>query len=104
MVHELKSRETVVERIAANALNRRALLMKSMAAAGVLGAGAGLDMAKDAANAAQSTDGTSVGNAKCGSRSWRLGRWLELEQSYRGLNAKGVKAWGSPSASHIVRG
>jgi hypothetical protein len=61
MVHGLKSGKTVVERIAANALDRRALLMKSMAVTGLLGAGAGLDMAKDVANAAQSIEGSPSG-------------------------------------------
>ena len=96
MVHELKSGEAVVQRIAANALNRRALLMKSMAAAGVLGAGAGLDMAKDAANAAQSMDGTSVGNANVvlAHGAWADGSsWSKV---IVGLSAKGVKAWAVP--------
>jgi pimeloyl-ACP methyl ester carboxylesterase len=96
MVHELKSGKTVVERIAANALDRRALLMKGMAVTGVLGAGAGLDMAKDVANAAQSIEGTSVGNANVvlAHGAWADGSsWSKV---IVGLNAKGVKAWAVP--------
>jgi pimeloyl-ACP methyl ester carboxylesterase len=96
MVHELKSGKTVVERIAANALDRRALLMKSMAVTGVLGAGAGLDMAKDVANAAQSIEGASVGNANVvlAHGAWADGSsWSKV---IVGLNAKGVKAWAVP--------
>jgi pimeloyl-ACP methyl ester carboxylesterase len=96
MVHELKSGKTVVERIAANALDRRALLMKSMAVTSVLGAGAGLDMAKDVANAAQSIEGASVGNANVvlAHGAWADGSsWSKV---IVGLNAKGVKAWAVP--------
>jgi hypothetical protein len=96
MVHELKSRKTVVGRAAANALNRRALLMKSMTVAGVLGAGAGLDMAKGPANAAQSMEGRSAANANVvlAHGAWADGSsWSKV---IVGLNVKGVKAWAAP--------
>lgn len=96
MVHELTSGETVVERVAANALNRRALFMKSMAVAGVLGAGAGLNVAADAANAAQSMEGTSAGNTNVvlAHGAWADGSsWSKV---IVGLNARGIKAWAAP--------
>jgi pimeloyl-ACP methyl ester carboxylesterase len=96
MVHELKSGKTVVERIVANELDRRALLMKSAAVTGVLGAGAGLDMAEDVANAAQSIEGASLGNANVvlAHGAWADGSsWSKV---IVGLNAKGVKAWAVP--------
>jgi pimeloyl-ACP methyl ester carboxylesterase len=96
MVHELKSRKTVVGRVAANALNRRALLMKSMAVASVVGAGAGLEMAKDPANAAQSMEGASVANTNVvlAHGAWADGSsWSKV---IVGLNAKAVKASAAP--------
>jgi hypothetical protein len=96
MVHELKSRKTVVGHVAANALNRRALLTKSMAAASLLGAGAGLDIAKDRANAAQSMEGASVASANVvlAHGAWADGSsWSKV---IIGLNAKAVKASAAP--------
>jgi pimeloyl-ACP methyl ester carboxylesterase len=96
MVHELTSGETVVERVAANVLNRRALFMKSMAVAGVLGASAGLNVAADAANAAQSMEGTSAGNTNVvlAHGAWADGSsWSKV---IVGLNARGIKAWAAP--------
>lgn len=96
MVHEVKSRKTVVGHAAANALNRRALLMKSMAVASVVGAGAGLEMAKDPANAAQSMEGASVANANVvlAHGAWADGSsWSKV---IVGLNAKAVKASAAP--------
>jgi pimeloyl-ACP methyl ester carboxylesterase len=92
----LTSGETVVERVAANALNRRALFMKSMAVAGVLGASAGLNVAADAANAAQSMEGTSAGNTNVvlAHGAWADGSsWSKV---IVGLNARGIKAWAAP--------
>jgi hypothetical protein len=103
MVHELKSGKTVVERVAANALNRRALLMKSMAVAGVLGTGAGLDMAKEPANAAQSMEGTSLRNANVvlAHGAWADGSsWSKV---IVGLNANGIKAWAALCLSRRSR-
>jgi pimeloyl-ACP methyl ester carboxylesterase len=96
MMDELTSGETVVERVAANALNRRALFMKSMAVAGVLGASAGLNVAADAANAAQSMEGTSAGNTNVvlAHGAWADGSsWSKV---IVGLNARGIKAWAAP--------
>src|ERR1700733_15893442 len=58
MVDVLKSGErNVVERVVAKALNRRALLTKSMLVAGAWSAGAGFDAAKDAEKRAQAVEG-----------------------------------------------
>ena len=55
MALELKrDRTTAVGRVATNVLNRRALLVTSLAIAGALGAGAGLGGAQEPAKAAQS--------------------------------------------------
>ena len=92
MVHVLKSGETsAVERGAPKALNRRALLMTSMAVAGAWGAGVQLDASSDAANTAQSDESPSVVLAH--------GAWADGSSWSKvivGLNAKGVKAWAAP--------
>ena len=96
MALELKrDRTTVVERVAANALNRRALLVTSLAVAGAFSAGAGLDGAQEPAKAAQSV-GQAAAERKCCACPWRLGRRLELGQGDRRLSAKGIKAWAAP--------
>jgi hypothetical protein len=92
MAHALKSDETSA---AANGVNRRALLVKSIAAAGAWGAGVGLDAIRNAANAAQSA-GQVGANAKVvlAHGAWADGSsWAKV---ITGLNAKGVKAWAAP--------
>jgi pimeloyl-ACP methyl ester carboxylesterase len=88
MAHALKGDETSA---AANRLNRRALLMKSMAAAGAWGAGVGLDATGKAANAAQAGANANVVLAH---GAWADGSsWAKV---ITGLNARGVKAWAAP--------
>src|ERR1700760_809154 len=88
MAPALKGDETSA---AANALNRRALLLKGMAAAGAWGAGVGLDATGNAANAAQAGANANVVLAH--------GAWADgssWEKVITGLNARGVKAWAAP--------
>jgi pimeloyl-ACP methyl ester carboxylesterase len=76
---------------AANGLNRRALLMKSMAAAGAWGASVGLGATGNAANAVQAGANANVVLAH---GAWADGSsWAKV---IAGLNAKGVKAWAAP--------
>src|ERR1700689_5075876 len=93
MVDVLKSGErNVVERVVAKALNRRALLTKSMLVAGAWSAGAGFDAAK----AAQSAERASGGNANVvlAHGAWADGSsWSKV---IVGLNARGVKARAAP--------
>ncbi len=86
----------VVERVVARALNRRALLTKSMLVAGAWSAGAGFDAGKDAAKAAQAVERTFDGNTNVvlAHGAWADGSsWSKV---IVGLNAKGVKAWAAP--------
>jgi pimeloyl-ACP methyl ester carboxylesterase len=80
---------------APDGLNRRALLIKSMAAAGAWGAGVGLDAVGDAANAAQPTGQVGANaNVVLAHGAWADGSsWAKV---IAGLNAKGVKAWAAP--------
>jgi hypothetical protein len=92
-MHVLKSGETSA---AAKGLNRRALLMRSMAVAGAWGAGIELHAAMGAPNAAQSIGQASDVNANVvlAHGAWADGSsWSKV---IVGLNAKGVKAWAAP--------
>ena len=97
MVDVLKSGErNVVERLVAKALNRRALLTKSMLVAGAWSAGAGFDAAKDVAKAAQSVERAFDGNTNVvlAHGAWADGSsWSKV---IVGLNAEGVKARAAP--------
>jgi hypothetical protein len=93
MVDVLKSGErNVVERVVAKALNRRALLTKSMLVAGAWSAGAGLDAAKAAQSVGRAFDGNT--NVVLAHGAWADGSsWSKV---IVGLNAQGVKAWAAP--------
>jgi pimeloyl-ACP methyl ester carboxylesterase len=92
MVHPLKRDETSA---AANGLNRRALLTKSIAAAGAWGAGVGPDGTGNAANAAQSMGQAGANaNVVLAHGAWADGSsWAKV---IVGLNAKGWKTWAAP--------
>ena len=92
MVHPLKRDATSA---AANGLNRRALLTKSMVAAGAWGAGVRLDATGNAANAAQSMGQAGANpNVVLAHGAWADGSsWAKV---IAGLNARGVKAWAAP--------
>jgi pimeloyl-ACP methyl ester carboxylesterase len=86
MAHASKRGETSA---AANGLNRRALLMKSMAAAGAWGAGVELDAIGNPANAAGANANVVLAHG-----AWADGSsWAKV---IVGLNARGVKAWAAP--------
>jgi len=90
-----RDRTIVVERLATNALNRRALLVTGLAVAGALSAGAGLGGARESAKAAQSA-GQAAANANVvlAHGAWADGSsWAKV---IAGLSAKGVKAWAAP--------
>jgi pimeloyl-ACP methyl ester carboxylesterase len=93
MVDVLKSGErNVVERVVAKALNRRALLTKSVLVAGAWSAGAGLDAAKAAQSVGRAFDGNT--NVVLAHGAWADGSsWSKV---IVGLNAQGVKAWAAP--------
>ena len=96
MALELKrDRTIVVERVATNALNRRALLVTSFAVAGALSAGAGLGGAQELANAAQSLGQVApIASVVLAHGAWADGSsWAKV---IAGLSAKGVKAWAAP--------
>jgi pimeloyl-ACP methyl ester carboxylesterase len=96
MAHELKrDRTIVVGRGTGNALNRRALLVTSLAVAGALSASAALGDAQEPAEAAQSA-GQAAANANVvlAHGAWADGSsWAKV---IAGLSAKGVNAWAAP--------
>jgi len=96
MALELKrDRTTAVGRVATNVLNRRALLVTSLAIAGALGAGAGLGGAQEPAKAAQPVGRAAPSaNVVLAHGAWADGSsWAKV---IAGLSAKGVKAWAAP--------
>src|ERR1700685_3328153 len=90
MVDVLKSGErNVDERAVAKALNRRALLTKSVLVAGAWSAGAGFDAAKAAQSMERAFDGNT--NVVLAHGAWADGSsWSKV---IVGVKAKGVKAW-----------
>ena len=95
MVHVLRSAETsVAERVAATRLDRRALLMKSVAVGGAWTASVGLNATRVTANGAPSTGQASTANVVLVHGAWADGSsWGKI---IVGLNAVGVRAWAAP--------